>query len=137
MDDRMDDRMDDGTKLHFIPTSAATVRPASREASFVRLQGKLHLSGFRGSFIRTASGDASFGRLQASRTDGQIQGKLHLVGLTLPFIYVIFLERIIARLWHNSRPLKDSTLIWQTFNQGFLVELWLACMGFPSNNEVC
>jgi hypothetical protein len=50
---------------------------------------------------------------------------------------VIFPKQIIARLWHNSRPLKVSTVIWQTFNQGVLLELWLACMGFPSNNEVC
>ncbi len=60
MDDGTDDGMDDGTKLHFIPTSAATVRPASGEASIVRFQGKLHLSGFRGSFICPASGEASF-----------------------------------------------------------------------------
>jgi hypothetical protein len=46
----------------------ATVHPVSREASFVRLQRKLHSSSFRGSFIRSASGEASFVRLQ---------GKLH------------------------------------------------------------
>jgi len=36
---------------------------------------------------------------------------------------IIFLEQIIARLWDNSKPLKVSTLIWQIFNQGVLVEL--------------
>ncbi len=67
----MDDGMDDGTKLHFIPTSAATVHPASGEASFVRLQGKIHSDSFKGRFIGLASsqpdgwtdsGEASFGR---------------------------------------------------------------------------
>jgi hypothetical protein len=50
---------------------------------------------------------------------------------------IIFPKQIIARLWHNSKPLKVSTLISQAFNQGVLVELWLACVGFPSNGEVC
>ncbi len=77
-------------KLHFIPTSAATVRPASGEASFVR---------FQGSFIGPASGEASFHRLhtdsgEADQMDGfrgsfiaQLQGRLHSVGLTLAFLY--------------------------------------------------
>jgi hypothetical protein len=92
---------DDGTdsgKLH----SSDTVRPASGEASSVRLQGKLHPSGFRGSFIvpllYVGWRDEFRGSFILRTLSVWRQGKLHPSGFRGSFIRLASGEASAVRL---------------------------------------
>jgi hypothetical protein len=43
----------------------------------------------------------------------------------------------VARIWHNARPRKASTLIWFTLNRGLPVGSWLNLMGLLAQCKVC
>jgi hypothetical protein len=45
--------------------------------------------------------------------------------------------QLTARIWHNARPRKVGTLIWQILNKGLPVGTWLQMMGLFSLCKVC
>jgi hypothetical protein len=86
-------------------------------------------------------GDAPFYGYTAKRSYACIRKSNHKSNMK------IFLEdlnlrntttaQLTARIWHNARPRKVSTLIWLILNKGLSVGSWLQQIGLPSQCKVC
>ncbi len=86
-------------------------------------------------------GDAPFFGYSAKRGYTNIRKSMQTLSMAI-FLNNLNLRntsmaQLTARIWHNARPRKVGTLIWQILNRGLPIRTWLQMMGLPSLCKVC